>query len=262
MLKMNSNKIGLNPTTPCPHTRWPNWSRAAGLVLLGFVPYLSAQTNETMPGLAARTVGASSDIDKKVGLYTLELKEAGSVRTVHDLKVLWCRAFTNDSFVITEMAERVRLPGFEVRNVRLAELARSVEFLSQGALTVEVAEGNASGEGNTWRIGTRSAADTAAVKMRAVAAPHVFASAKSVENLLRSAASMDRHRIESLEVSLHRDGVGPSRDEIPADVMPLREQKVFVVIGREASVAGVESLIQATEQAAAAEAPKTTKSGQ
>ena len=92
---------------------------------------------------------------------------------------------------MTRPAEDVKFPPFEIRNVRLDELARSIAFLSQGALTVEVAD--QMGYGKIWRIGTPEAPT---FKMRAVAVPHLFADAARVQALVESAQRTDRLRLE------------------------------------------------------------------
>ena len=258
MIKVNTTKNAMNMAAKHPPTRWQNWALAAAVAFLGFVPRSPAQT-QTSTG-KIEPVRISSESGKKVALYTMQFNKHGQCA---NLKALWCGTFTNDSFVITEAAELVYLPRFEVRNVRLAELARSVEFLSEGVLTVEVAEGGSSAEGNIWRIGTRSAGEAPVVKTRAVAAPHIFASEERVNNLLGSVDKMELELREYQRVSEAMGKRSLKQDAVRTAVKPLPEQKVFILVGSEAGVAGMESLIQAAEKSASTGIiPNLPKSGQ
>lgn len=164
------------------------------------------------------------------------------------------RAFPKDNVVLSVAAEGVRLPNFELRDVRLAELARTIEFLSDGNLSVEVVEKDADMPGNIWRIAYKTPASAVTpVKMRSVAAPHLFADEKGLAAFQTDAVEMEQQRAElARKVSL------VSRNEpghvVPTKMQTLSSQKVFVLIGSEDGVAGMESFIKAAEQRAAEEA--------
>jgi hypothetical protein len=179
---------------------------------------------------------------------------------VSDLEQVWKAAFTNDNFVVTESAERVRLPAFEIRNVRLTELAQSIAFLTEGELTVEVVDQVAAGAGNIWRIGRPSSGEAQAVKMRAVAAPHLFADQAMVKKVMEGAKEIEREKIQYAHDRSSMLGGSRISNDGWTSVIPLSDQNVFVVIGTENGVAGIESFIQASEQAAI-ESAKATKSG-
>jgi hypothetical protein len=118
-------------------------SCAALAVVLLLSPTVHTQAEEPPPA-KAWSVGS----DKGGNLYSLNF-EGGSV---NDLKRVWMNAFTNDNFLIAPSAERVDLQAFQMRNMTLTELARSIAFLSQGQLTAEVVERNAGMPGNIWRV--------------------------------------------------------------------------------------------------------------
>ena len=120
---------------------------AALLAALILVPTVHAQAEEPPPA-KAWSVGS----EKSGSLYSMNF-EGGSVS---DLKRVWMHAFTNDNFLITSTAEGVNLRAFQMRDMTLTELARSVAFLSQGALTVEVVERSAGLPGNIWRVARSS----------------------------------------------------------------------------------------------------------
>src|SRR4051812_24532608 len=134
-------------------------------------------------------------------LYTVKF-EGG--RMAHFAE-LWKKGIPSDSIVMTESAERPRLPAFEIRYARLDEVARSVAFLSDGALTIEVVEGNQTTPRNIWRIGT-AASKAASVKMRAVAAPNLFASEERVKSLLEESAMLEQLRLRAIEEVGRGDG--------------------------------------------------------
>lgn len=178
------------------------------------------------------------------------------------------RAFPKDNVVLAASAENVRLPSFELRDVQLSELARTIEFLSEGRLSVEVVQkdtmrmvplpGNAPyDQGYIWRIAAkRSPAAAAPVKMRSVAAPHLFSDEKKLERVQKDAQDMEKMRLGIVENGvLGLQGVDPITQRIiETQVKRLTSQKVFVLIGSEDGVAGLEGFIKAAEQRAAEEA--------
>ena len=226
--------------------------KTRGAVLLAaliLIPTVHAQA-EKEPPAKAWSVGS----EKGGSLYSMNF-EGGSVR---DLKRVWMNAFTDDNFLSTASAERVDLPAFQMRDMSLSELGRSIAFLSQGALTVEVVERNGSLPGNIWRVGrTSPEALSSTIKMRAVAAPHLFANHDMLKRFLDD-AKRTQNQLEENLYDLKK--VGGAIPWIRADITPLEGQRVFVLIGSEEGISGLESLIKAAEQTAA-EPVKEAKSG-
>jgi hypothetical protein len=139
----------------------------------------------------------------------------------------------------------------------LKELGRSIAFLSQGALAVEVVPAEYATTATLWRIGTPSSADGPSVKMRAVAAPYLFRSGETtVAHLLEAAEKIENESRKYLEMSSE-----VLQTQIPRNlrtrITPLPDQKLVVLIGTEEGIAGIESFIQASEQAFA----ESVKSG-
>ncbi len=171
-------------------------------------------------------------------LYTLKF-DGGSTSKLRDSLR---EEFPSDNVVLSESVGRLGLPGFELRNVRLTEIGRTIEFLGEGQLRVEVTEN--AGSGNLWLIGPRNPAEAAAtVKMRSVAAPNLFANEKALAEIQVAAEDLERRRIDKAEVSGRARGVIRG-----ADVRQLKDQNLFVIGGDEEGVAGLESLIKAAEQ--------------
>jgi hypothetical protein len=246
-MSMQWNTMAVSSRTG--HSRGWKITCAALLAALILAPTVHAQADQP-PASKAWSVAS----EKGGRLYSMNF-EGGCVR---DLKRLWMSAFTNDNFLITSSAERVELQAFQVRDMSLTELARSIAFLSHGALTVEVVERNDSLPGNIWRVARPSQeALSHTVKMRAVAAPHLFANGDTLDRFLEDAETAQR---TMREISYALKKVENSTPLIGTEIRPLGGQRVFVLVGTEEGISGLESLIKAAEQTAA-EPVKETKSG-
>lgn len=232
---------------------WKNTLVAALVVagiLLSPTPTHAQATPKPTPDSTASSVAGA----KGGKLYSMSF--AGG--SIGDLQQLWTRAFTNDNFLVNFSDPSLQLPPFQVRDMTLPELARSIAFLGRGAFAVEVVERNESLPGNIWRVARPSQeALSQNYKMRAIAAPHLFASPDTLERFLGDAERVQR---ELLEVSYQLRKEEHSSPGFATSIRPIRNQKVFVLIGTEAGISGLESLIQAAEQAAA-EPSKESKSG-
>lgn len=213
---------------------------AALLAALILVPAVHAQA-EKQPPSKAWSLGS----EKSGSLYSMNF-EGGDVRK---LKQVWMGAFTNDNFVITSSAERVDLPAFQMRDMSLSELARSIAFLSQGALAVEVVEHNASLPGNIWRVARPRWEDLLhTVKMRAVPAQRLFANDETLAQFLQEVELVQK-KLAATYIDLER--AGRSSPGIGTQILPIKGQRVFVLVGTEEGISGLESLIKAAEQTAA-----------
>jgi len=121
---------------------------------------------------------------------------------------------------------------------------------------VEVTESDDGATGNTWRIGSRLANTPPSLfklQMRSVAAPYLFHDKEKAERVRKDAVELEGRRLERiLETTRagYNDIVGGARVEM------LPEQYIFVIIGTEDGIAGVESFIKAAEQLAMEEAAK------
>lgn len=202
-----------------------------------------AQENETQPGATK--------------LYSLKFS-GGSVEVLaKELKA----AFPRDNVVVSGSLQHLNGHGiseFEVRDVRLKELGRTIEFLSDSKLVVEVAEGEDGATGNTWRIGSQLANTPSSLfrlQMRSVAAPNLFNNKEKAERVREDAVSLEGRRLERiLETTRagYNDIVGGARVEM------LPEQRIFVIVGTEDGIEGIEGFIQAAEQLAVEEAARKT----
>ena len=173
-------------------------------------------------------------------------------RDVESLEQKLKSEFPSDNVVVAPSARYVRLAAFEVRNVRLQELGKTIEFLSEGRLTVDVTARVKGTSGNIWHIGSKRAAGpavTAIVKMRSVAAPNLFGNEESVKRIITEANELENFRLRNIEETAIVRG-GDFSGVVKTEIRPLMAQKVFVLVGNEEGIAGVESFIKATEQLA------------
>jgi hypothetical protein len=186
---------------------------------------------------------AVSAVEKVPGVRLYSMKFDGGL--VREFRSAWQQAFPGDNFVVTEGAQTLPVPAFEVRNMRLKELADSIKFLGEGALSVEVVEDSPA---NLWRIGSAAAdGKTAELKMRAVAAPNIFAIDGRLDRVLDDAAISEHKRTQTIALT------ATTRGELryhQTSIEPLRNQKILVLIGDEAGLSGMESFLKACEQTA------------
>lgn len=175
----------------------------------------------------------------KEEFYTLKF-DGGEVRDMND--VLRKQLSAENVVIAGESLMRMRMPAFELRNVRLAEIARTIEFLGEGNLQVEVAEN--AGSGDLWRIGRKNTDEASTtIKMRSVAAPHLFADEKALADIQDVANDVEMKRLEITGILGGVKGVFRG-----AVAKPLASQKIFAITGDEEGVAGLESLINAAEK--------------
>lgn len=222
---------------------------AALLAALMIVPNAFSQAESTP---ASKTWSAASE--KGGRLYSMSF-EGGKLS---DLKRVWTNVFTNDNFLINFPGKSVDLPAFQLRDMTLTELARSIAFLSQGTIVVEVVERNERMPGNIWRVAHPSvAALSQSIKMRAVSAPRLFATGETLERFIAEVKLAQRKMFEALYELKKEENSIPV---MGTQILPLDGQRVFVLIGTEEGVSGLESLIKAAEQSAS-EPAKESKSG-
>ena len=253
----------MNTTPPHP-TSSRTLSRHAAFVAaaaaLALAPCIDAQT----PSPAAKAPPAAGQSDPGTGngtrsnlagtpsgdgaqLYTMKFDGGGIPELCDRLRT----SMPGDSLVVSASAQGIELPGFELRNVRLAEIGRTMEFLSEGRLRVEVVEKDNPASGNIWRIGCRNAAEAAIpIKMRSVAAPHLFANEPRLKRFINEVNVMSGELAEINDYRWTTAGFPAKSTPYWVNVHPREEQKVFMLLGNGDAITGMESLIKAAEQLA------------
>lgn len=242
------NSMTANPGTLTSRIARTNSRRAQAVCLFSIAALLIA------PGLHAQSDAPKPTPTREAQpsaarVYSMKFKGWDMQVLAETLKA----AFPKDNVVIAPSARDMRLDPFEIRDVTLKELGRTIEFLSDGVLTVEVVEDEQATRGNIWRIGTKQAAGASgavAVKMRSIAAPHLFHDENKLDRLVQDVEKLEQLRISTMRRTASVKG-GDLSGAAVTQIVPLPEQNVFVLMGSEDGIAGVESFVRAAEQLAA-----------
>lgn len=189
----------------------------------------------------SQATAQSTDLPSKppltAKLYNVKFDGGPTTKLSDSLKA----QFPGDNVVLSESVARLDMPNFELRNVKIEEIARTIEFLGEGNLSVEVTDNAQSG--NVWLIGRKNPAEAAAtVKLRSVAAPNLFANEKALIEIQKAADDLEMKRRSITGIMGGAKGVVRG-----ASLQPLPSQGIFVIIGDEEGVAGLENLIQVAE---------------
>lgn len=231
-------------TNPHPHRLRAVSVLAAAALLLA--PTLHAQSDAPEPAPSHEAQPGTTL------LYSMKFS-GGSVESLeHEMKA----AFPKDNVIFTPSARNVRmnLDEFEIRDARLKELAKTIEFLTDGKLIVEVTEDSATA--NIWRIGSRLAMTPPTLfqlKMRSVAAPHLFRDKEKAVKVKKDAEDLEQFRLKRVLES-SRAGYNDVLGAVRLELLP--DQNMFVLVGNEDGIAGMESFIKAAEQLAVDEEAK------
>lgn len=151
-------------------------------------------------------------------------------------------AFPKDNVVVSFSLQNLsghKISEFEVRDVRLKELGRTIEFLSEGKLIVEVVESEDGAAGNIWRIGSHLGNNPPSVftlQIRSVVAPYLFRDKEKADRVGKDAQNAEAGRLKRMLETIragYNDIVGGARVEM------LPDQHLFVIVGSEAGIAGV-----------------------
>lgn len=222
----------------------------AVLLLLsgGVVLPLSAATNSPP---AAEVHISESNLQPEAPVYTINYP-GGSVRNFFGF--LRTNGFAGDTILFVGDADNLRLPDFSVQRVRLSEIGRSLEFVAEGQLMVEVVERSAtSGDANIWRVRVGAPREANAFRTRACALPRLFTAKDGTDRVGRivdlSKAYMDQF--------MQRFS-GNNQASLGNTVI-LDAEKIVVATGTEGYVEAITSALEAAERAAAAEPPEKQK---
>ena len=153
--------------------------------------------------------------------------------------------FANDNVLFAGRAARIHIPPFSVRHVRLKDVAKSIELVSEGRLNVEIVEKGVQSDENIWRI--RASDEALPIRTKTCAMPNFF-NRRGPNAELRIPVI-----VEAVEKVLGQqlDISGRTHENGSAHV--LGEQKIVVVVGPDQYVEAVSSALEAAEKVAAAE---------
>jgi hypothetical protein len=146
--------------------------------------------------------------------------------------------FTNDSVILVGDLNRVYINAFKIKDAHLNEIAKSIESISEGQLSVEVVDKTASDRGNIWTV--KNAGGLGRIKTRSCALPAIFSGPNPTERI----ANMS----DQVQMLLDSSGVsGRGRVQI------LASEKIVVVVGTEAYVEAMTGVLEAAEKVAETE---------
>jgi hypothetical protein len=152
--------------------------------------------------------------------------------------------FVSDNVLFAGKAASTQISSFTLRHVRLTDIGKALELLSEGRLSVEVVEKGEQSDENIWRI--KVAPDTAKVVTRSCAMPHFLRRPDAVDRLepIVNAAERELEKGLIMAGGLKRSGhthmMGP--------------EKIVIVVGPVEYVDAVSSALEAAEKVAVAHA--------
>lgn len=198
---------------------------------------LQAQTNSPAP--AGKSVSQSpSTMEKSATVYSIEFT-GGTVS--YFFKFLQTNGFASDNVLFAGRSGTVRVPGFSVHNVRLRDIAKSLELLSEGRLDVEVQEAGEKSDVNVWRIKLADGAPR--IRSRSCPLPSLFRKANAADRIRSVASTVEQ------ALAAQTDVKGKS-SETSGSVHLLERERIVVVVGGEAYVEAVVSALEAAEKTA------------
>lgn len=203
---------------------------------------LQADTNTPAPPTTAVT-RSQSTLEQGMPVYSIRFP-GGSTSGFFNL--MRSNGFASDTILFAGRASEVWVPEFTVRNVRLKEVAKSIEFVTEGKLKVEMVDETDGSEVRIWRIklADQTAADQ--LKTRACAVPNLLAGPKANDRVL---AIVDRVR-ETLARAAMEMSRGEDRSP-QGRITIIESEKIVVAVGAEAYVEAIASALEAAEKVAA-----------
>ena len=222
------------------------------VAIIGFALTASLQAATNAP--KAEVIQSNSSIVKGVQVYSIRFPGGAASEF---FKFMRTNGFAEDTILFAGEAGEVYIPSFAVRNVRLTEVAKSVEFVSEGKLTVEIVEQGMSSDVNVWRIKLGGPTASAQIKTRACALPSLFAGTKPNERIQQIVEKVYRSLIEGAYELSRNDTQRPR-----GNITILESEKIVVAVGTEAYVEAVASALEAAERVAtmvAAEKKRTAE---
>jgi hypothetical protein len=216
------------------------WTTLIGLVLS--TP-LQAATNAP----AAEVIRSNSSISRGLSLYSIRFPGG---RVSDFFKFMRTNGFAGDTILFAGEARRVYIPEFTVSNVQLKEVAKSVEFVADNRIIVELIEPPLSGDANIWRIKPHDRA-VSQIKTKACAVPNLLAGPKSRERVQEVFDHVERALAQGTETLYNNQELRPNGGTTIID-----SEKIVVAVGTEAYVEAITSALEAAEKVAASVAEK------
>jgi hypothetical protein len=230
-MKTNPNLFNVRPVL---------W--AVTIIGLVLTEPLEAATNTP----AAEVLRSESSILKGLPVYSIRFP-GGTASEF--FKFMRTNGFANDTILFAGRADEVDVPSFTVRDVRLKEVAKSLEFVTEGKLVVEMVEQLEAGDANIWRVKLADRTSASQLKTKACAVPHLLVGPKAKERLRNIVQEVFSALADGSD-SLYRNQSLPPQ----GNVTILESEKIVVAVGSETYVEAMASALEAAEKVAAGEA--------
>ncbi len=215
---------------------------AVTIIGLALTEPLEAATNTP----AAEVIRSESSISK--GLLVYSIRFPGGTASEF-FKFMRTNGFANDTILFAGRADEIYVPDFTVRNVRLKEVAKSIEFVTEGKLVVEMVEQFEAGDVNIWRVKLADRTSVSQLKTKACAVPHLLVGSKEKKRVWDIIEQVDRALAEAAQDLYRNQSLCPR-----GHGTILESEKIVVAVGAEAYVEAVASALEAAEKVAASEA--------
>ncbi len=213
------------------------WSVTATALALT-VPAYSQTTNS--PPERPVTISSSSVVSGGVPVYSINFP-GGTAASFFEL--LRTNGSAGDNVLFAGRAAHTGVPAFSVRNVRLQEIAQSLELVTAGRLSVEVVPKGEDSDENFWRV--KIAENAPPLKARTCAMPGFFTRPSPEKRISAITETVEKVLAEQLDVL--------GRPYEQGSTHTIASEKIVVVVGPEAYVEAVSSALEAAEKVALGE---------
>ncbi len=213
------------------------WSVTATALALAAPAYSQTPTNS--PPERPVTI-SSSQILGGMPVYSINFP-GGTAASFFEL--LRANGFAGDNVLFAGRAANTGVPAFSVRNVWLKDIAKSLELVTAGRLSVEVVPKGQESEQNFWRV--KIAENAPPLKTRTCALPNFFSRPNAEQRISEITETGERVVAQQLDVL--------GRPYERGTTHTIASEKIVVVVGPEAYVDAVSSALEAAEKVAAGE---------
>jgi hypothetical protein len=216
--------------------------RFCAACLLGLLPIRTgqAQAQTNLPSTRPVVRGDSTMV-RNARVYSIKFPGGTAAEFFEFLRT---NGFASDNVLFAGKAASVQIPAFEVRHVRLTDVGKALETVSEGRLNVEVVEKGEQTDENIWRI--KSSPGGARITAKTCAMPHFFRKPDAIgrfQPIVNAAAEA---------VAKDLDLADGAKHEGRTHMLP--NEKIVIVVGPATYVEAVTSALEAVEKVAAADA--------
>jgi len=205
------------------------------LLLLGTgAAQAQAQTKTnppTAPGKDRPVTSGDSTMVRNARVYSIQFP-GGSAENFFEF--LRTNGFPSDNVLFAGQAALVHVPPFAVRHVRLLDVGKALELVTEGKLSVEVVEKGEQSDENIWRI--KASPDAANITSRTIAMPRFFSRPDAIDHFAPIVDAAEKALVDA--GSQIRGG----RTHM------LASEKIVIVVGPAAYVEAVSSALEAAEK--------------